>query len=188
MPGLRPLPPPAVITPTRIVELHGDECVDPLFSNDAQLVTRWPKAVRGRALFSRIVELHGDACVDPLFDELLCDTERAPVDQLPVTGVEPDIELLLSSIHVPLATTRLAGEPYGTVSAVVLAVDGHGLQFMQERSFGQSRSVRTVRRAAHVPLFWYSRISDLAAAAKDEDPIHRRYTSTTLDRHSASAR
>lgn len=122
-------------------------------TNDAQLVTPWPKAERGRALFARILATHsdGDLFVDPLFDELLADAEQAPAGQLPVTGVEPEVEQLLSSIHVPLATTRIAGAPYGTVSAVVLVTDGHGLQFMQERSFAERHRVRTLRRAAHLP-------------------------------------
>jgi uncharacterized protein with NRDE domain len=134
------------------VALNQHYCI----TNDSQLVSLWPKAVRGLALFRELVATRADddeQLANALFDKLLSDTQKYEVDQLPVTGVDPAVELALSSIHVP--ECLLAGNAYGTVSSCVLTMDSAGVRFMAERLHRRDPAVspqRIVRRAAKMKL------------------------------------
>mmetsp|Transcript_3237 Transcript_3237/g.5180 ORF Transcript_3237/g.5180 Transcript_3237/m.5180 type:complete len:508 (+) Transcript_3237:22-1545(+) len=162
-------------------------------TNAPQLECAWPKATRGLQLFASILaddaarkhQAKPDAQTDvvsanspanhtfsqqlyeQLFTQLLEDRQLvAPDDaRLPVTGVAPHIEQLLSAIHVDLQPLPLAVLPdaddalahdkqYGTVTACVAYVDAQGPCYVAERAYRHEKTpTRTIRaaRQLHTP-------------------------------------
>lgn len=91
------------------------------------LDTQWPKVARGRAGFESALS-EDDLGEDQLLD-LLADNTAALEEDLPDTGVGPDLERVLSPIFIN-------SEHYGTRSSTVLSVDTVGQVKFVERSFG----------------------------------------------------
>jgi uncharacterized protein with NRDE domain len=97
----------------------------------------WPKVIRARAAMR-----HALADRDPalrLFD-VLSDTEGAPDEELPDTGVGIELERRLAA---PLIT----GVTYGTRASTVLKVAADGAVHLEERSRDENGDVLSV--AAH---------------------------------------
>ena len=119
----------------------------------------WPKVRSGRAALATLVRnlaeapdaaLAHDNFVDPAL-ALLGDDHRYPLDQLPNTGVAPQLEHALSSIFVhigaadlPPDTTPMA-HGYGTRASTLVAVDHLGVTQLWERSFEQGRPAGPIR-------------------------------------------
>jgi uncharacterized protein with NRDE domain len=83
--------------------------------SNAALDTPWPKTVALKAaMTSALRQAKPDRLEEALFLALQ-NEERPPIDQLPHTGVSPELELALSSARV-----RIAGRNYGTRCASVL--------------------------------------------------------------------
>ena len=121
-----------------------DDAVEPGLHalSNASLDADWPKARRAqRALaqwLSAQPETPGEAAgIEPLFSAL-ADTAVAPDDELPDTGVGPEIERRLSS---PFVT----GDTYGTRCSTVVLAGSTGIELI-ERRFGPSRVVEGERR------------------------------------------
>ena len=91
----------------------------------------WPKVSRARSAMQMALVDRDPAL--RLF-ELLSDTEGAPDDQLPNTGVGIALERVLAA---PLIT----GVTYGTRTSTVLKVGADGNAFLEERTRGEDGSV-----------------------------------------------
>lgn len=95
--------------------------------SNAMLDTPWPKVERGIELLSRFAE---DVCPinpDDLFD-VLSEAEPFPEEQLPNTGVGPELEQSLSPLFI-----RMNG--YGTRCQTVILIDRDGRATFIERTF-----------------------------------------------------
>jgi len=90
----------------------------------------WPKVLRGREVMQ--AALHDEDPAPGLFN-LLSDTEGAPDERLPATGVGLDWERRLAS---PLIT----GDDYGTRASTVVTIDDRGEVFFEERTRGSDGS------------------------------------------------
>ncbi len=90
--------------------------------------TPWPKVLRTKEAFRRWCE--GDAGTDDAAAvlALLRDTERAPDEALPATGVTLERERMLSSPFI-------IGADYGTRCSTVLTIDREDNAHLVERSF-----------------------------------------------------
>lgn len=86
----------------------------------------WPKLVTARQRFS--AALSHLPKQQPFFD-ILADDEIVPDKELPDTGVPLEWERRLSAIFV-------RSPDYGTRASTVVAVNGAGTVFFEERSFG----------------------------------------------------
>jgi uncharacterized protein with NRDE domain len=90
------------------------------------LDTPWPKVVRGKRALEELV--HGGAPTPGALLDILFDTEIAPADELPETGVGTEWERVLSASFVSTPT-------YGTRASTALVVHrAAGVTFV-ERSF-----------------------------------------------------
>jgi uncharacterized protein with NRDE domain len=90
------------------------------------LDTPWPKLTRSKARFAACLAASNDG-VEPLF-ELLADRTQAEATALPVTGVTPEWERLLSSAFI-------VDSRYGTRCSTVLMIALDGSARFVERSF-----------------------------------------------------
>jgi uncharacterized protein with NRDE domain len=90
------------------------------------LDTPWPKLTRSKARFAACLAASNDG-VEPLF-ELLADRTQAEATALPVTGVTPEWERLLSSAFI-------VDSRYGTRCSTVLTIALDGSTRFVERSF-----------------------------------------------------
>lgn len=91
------------------------------------LNTKWPKVTKGTARLRAYVQENDHIKVDVLFD-ILADTEAAPEEQLPSTGVELELERQLSPLFIDMPE-------YGTRCSTVLLV-GHDRRItFVERTF-----------------------------------------------------
>lgn len=95
-------------------------------SNDS-LDTPWPKVVKGKQMLEQKVLSHSEISLASIFS-LLEDTEMAPDNQLPDTGVGIEYERVLSSIFIK-------SPQYGTRSSTVLLVDKDNQVTFAERGF-----------------------------------------------------
>lgn len=86
----------------------------------------WPKTDLAKAQLKEIIN---KTPTENNLLSILKSTDRYPLDQLPKTGVTPEMEIGLSSQLVRL------GENYGTVSATALIQEKNGLVRMKERKF-----------------------------------------------------
>ena len=92
------------------------------------LDTPWPKVERARTAFARWCGDAGHADdLAPLF-ALLRDTERAPDEALPATGVTLEWERMLSAPFI-------ASPAYGTRCSTVVTIDQDGRVHLVERNF-----------------------------------------------------
>jgi len=103
------------------------------------LETPWPKVVNAKARLAAALAAEPADGADPVGDDalvpkafaLLADRTQAATGALPLTGVSPEWERLLSPAFI-------ASPTYGTRCSTVLAVDAHdGVRFV-ERSFDAS--------------------------------------------------
>jgi uncharacterized protein with NRDE domain len=90
------------------------------------LDTPWPKLTRSKARFAACLAAFNDG-VESLF-ELLADRTQAEATALPVTGVTPEWERLLSSAFI-------VDSRYGTRCSTVLTIALDGSTRFVERSF-----------------------------------------------------
>ena len=101
------------------------------------LDTSWPKVARGKAGFESI--LAGEALDENALLDLLADRTVALEEELPDTGVGPQLERVLSPIFIN-------SENYGTRSSTVVCLDDAGSVSFVERSYGPGgRETGTVR-------------------------------------------
>jgi uncharacterized protein with NRDE domain len=103
----------------------------------------WPKVIRARSAMRDALQKEDPA---PRLFEMLSDTEGAPDEELPHTGVGIELERQLAS---PLIT----GETYGTRASTVLQIGADGAAHLEERTRAADGSVAgcgdlPVRRAA----------------------------------------
>lgn len=99
------------------------------------LDTPWPKVTRSRNRLQQLIEAGADS--DNMIDgalELLADSEPAPDAELPDTGVEHDIEKLLSA-------PKIVSPRYGTRASTVLVMNRQGEVDFVERSFAADGSI-----------------------------------------------
>jgi len=89
--------------------------------------TPWPKVVRTRQALAEIAAGTDPVNIDELF-KVLYDRTPAADDELPDTGIEPELEKALSS---PFIVTPA----YGTRASSVLTLDADGQVKFAERSF-----------------------------------------------------
>jgi uncharacterized protein with NRDE domain len=101
------------------------------------LDTPWPKVVRGREALAGLIEAGGFSFED-LF-AILADRTKAPDELLPETGVERELERLLSSIFIESAR-------YGTRSSTLLLVDNFRQATFIERTFAPRGATDTIAR------------------------------------------
>jgi uncharacterized protein with NRDE domain len=102
------------------------------------LDTHWPKVARGRAGFESILDR--DTLDENALLELLADRTAALEEELPDTGVGPDLERVLSPIFIN-------SENYGTRSSTVVSFDNADRVRFVERSYGPAG--RTMGRAEY---------------------------------------
>ncbi|GGL98180.1 NRDE family protein [Pseudomonas asuensis] len=93
--------------------------------SNADLNTPWPKLLRVRAGLERALDHPSD---EALFT-LLADTWQPDPATLPHTGVNPELEALLSSVFI-------ASENYGTRASTLLRQQADGRTLITERRFG----------------------------------------------------
>lgn len=95
------------------------------------LNTPWPKVNKGKSQLRNYVQEHDHIEIDALFD-ILSDTETAPDEQLPNTGVGLEMERQLSPLFIEMPN-------YGTRCSTILLV-GHdqSITFV-ERTFLQGK-------------------------------------------------
>ena len=94
----------------------------------------WPKVIRAR---SAMQEALGQPDPAPHLFEMLSDTEGAPDESLPSTGIGLELERQLAS---PLIT----GDEYGTRASTVLQIHSDGAAHLEERSRSEDGSVAGV--------------------------------------------
>jgi len=101
--------------------------------SNAFLDTPWPKVVRGKAIFSDILNSSHGQLEPEMFLPLLKDSQTAPEENLPSTGLEPELERKLSSIFIDAGT-------YGTRAHTIFMIDRDGDVTLYEQSLWQSPS------------------------------------------------
>ena len=91
------------------------------------LDTPWPKVERGKEELSAIVNKNNDIDPHELF-ELLRNTDLAPDEKLPDTGIGIEFERILSAVFIN-------SPDYGTRLSTVLLVDNNNKVYFEERAF-----------------------------------------------------
>ncbi|WP_251551522.1 NRDE family protein [Neobacillus muris] len=87
------------------------------------LDTEWPKVVKGKAELSKVINGSREILVDELF-KLLQNSDPAPDDRLPQTGVSLELERILSPLFIK-------SEHYGTRSSTVLLMSNQEIQYIE---------------------------------------------------------
>jgi uncharacterized protein with NRDE domain len=105
--------------------------------SNAVLNTPWPKVARGKERLQAILEAE-DIDTDALMD-LLSDTQTAPDEQLPDTGIGGEWEHLLSSIFIE-------SETYGTRASTIVLIDYEDHVTFIERVSGPDAEGQPVQR------------------------------------------
>lgn len=99
--------------------------------SNASLDTPWPKVRRGKEMFEHIIQQKAENAED-LHEELLnllSDSQTAADEELPDTGVPPEMEKKLSAMCIRM-------EEYGTRSSAVVTIDKKGNVRFTEKRFG----------------------------------------------------
>ncbi len=114
------------------------------------LDTPWPKLIRTRAGFTDLLR-QPDVQPEDLFG-LLASKQLADTPELPVTGLPPEWEKVVSSPFV-------LNERYGTRCSNVLLVERNGRTVLHERRFDsggmQTGTTRFEFKSADVPDVWF---------------------------------
>ncbi|PEN15244.1 hypothetical protein CRI94_02900 [Longibacter salinarum] len=108
--------------------------------SNAVLNTSWPKTDRARAQIRQITDpssVSGRLDPNDLL-QLLDERRRFPDDDLPETGVGPEVESILSPIFIE-------SESYGTRASTVLLIAKDGTVTFVERTFNRGTPSRTRR-------------------------------------------
>lgn len=102
--------------------------------SNALLDTPWPKllALRGR-LHTALAEQSPDLVAHLL--ATLADPNLAPEPELPSTGIDPELEKVLSAIFIVPAVRQPGGPAYGTRTSTILTVAAAGPAVFHERNF-----------------------------------------------------
>ncbi|WP_308365424.1 MULTISPECIES: NRDE family protein [unclassified Microbulbifer] len=100
----------------------------------------WPKVLKGKAGTERLLAgIHGEVDEDNFVRPalaLLRDSALAAVAELPSTGVDPALELALSSIFVQIDTRDSPSRgSYGTRASSLVAVDHRGRTQLWEQNY-----------------------------------------------------
>ena len=98
--------------------------------SNATLDTPWPKVHRGKEKFSMLLKSWTMEVGPEPFFKILRDSERAPDQYLPDTGVPLEWERLLSSIFIRDETGR-----YGTRQSTIYVVNNEFKAHYRERTF-----------------------------------------------------
>lgn len=98
------------------------------------LNSSWPKVEKGREGLKRIIERKDEPALDELFS-LLADSEQAPDERLPKTGVPLEMERMLSPLFIE-------SEGYGTRSSTVLLLSETEGKYV-ERVYGKDGTHQT---------------------------------------------
>ncbi len=96
--------------------------------SNARLDTPWPKVTQGCHALAQLLQQQTGPVATTEFLQLLDNNAPYPQDQLPDTGVGPQLERMLSPLRVELPH-------YGTVSSSILTVDRHGRVNMFEHTW-----------------------------------------------------
>ncbi|AKG74288.1 NRDE family protein [Salinicoccus halodurans] len=94
------------------------------------LDTAWPKVIKGRKKLEEITS-QKDFSAEELF-ELLKDTDTAPPQNLPDTGLSKDLETMLSPLFIET-------ENYGTRCSTVILIDKYNNVEFIERTYDRGR-------------------------------------------------
>ncbi|WP_085992875.1 NRDE family protein [Oceanobacillus senegalensis] len=98
------------------------------------LDTPWPKVVKGKQKLEEYVNQHKEINPDALF-KIISDSEKAPDDQLPDTGIGIEMERMLSPLFIQ-------SPEYGTRSSTVLLIDQSNHVQFYERTFKNGEFLR----------------------------------------------
>jgi uncharacterized protein with NRDE domain len=98
--------------------------------SNASLDSPWPKLDMGKSALAQYCQHAKDLSFEHLF-ELLSNRVVAKDEELPNTGVSPEIEKMLSSIFI-------CTPQYGTRSSTVLLIDNQQQVYWEERTFSAS--------------------------------------------------
>lgn len=101
--------------------------------SNAFLDTPWPKLSRGKTIFSDILATNPGPFDPEIFLPLLKDCHAAPDQDLPSTGLDPELEKKLSSIFIDAGT-------YGTRAHTVFTIDRKGFVTLYEQSLWHDTS------------------------------------------------
>lgn len=96
------------------------------------LNTNWPKVIRGKEGLSEIISKNEEKMVEELF-QLLKNTEQAPDQFLPATGVSLELERMLSPLFIESAD-------YGTRSSTVLLRSNDEIHYIERVYMGGKES------------------------------------------------
>ena len=91
------------------------------------LNTPWPKVVKGKKALESCLQNQNHIETERIF-EILADSERASIKELPDTGVGAEREHLLSSVFIK-------SPDYGTRSSTILTIDYDNHLWFRERTF-----------------------------------------------------
>jgi len=102
--------------------------------SNALLDTPWPKLLSVRDRLRVALDEHSPDLVPHLLD-VMADPGLAAAAALPATGIDPDLERILSAIFIVPAVRAAVGEAYGTRTSTVLTVTHAGQAHLHERNF-----------------------------------------------------
>lgn len=87
----------------------------------------WPKMSSGVFHLEQLIAKHQPLC-DISLNELMKNSQQAPSDQLPSTGIDQSLEQLLSSIFIQSPN-------YGTRATTIIKQDKQGRMIISEQSY-----------------------------------------------------
>lgn len=96
------------------------------------LDTPWPKVLKGKSGLRDLIKEYQEPKPEKLL-ALLSDTAPAPITELPDTGVDPEIESMLSSIFIKTST-------YGSRASTILWVDNKNKVNFMEITFNSQNA------------------------------------------------
>ncbi|WP_156288726.1 NRDE family protein [Oceanobacillus salinisoli] len=91
------------------------------------LNTPWPKVIKGKNMLHNYIRENNNLDVNELF-KIISDSEKAPDNDLPDTGVGLELERMLSSLFIK-------SPEYGTRSSTVLLIDKENKVTFHERTY-----------------------------------------------------
>lgn len=94
------------------------------------LNTEWPKVAKGKEMLQHVLEHADDNALIEQLLSILQNSEQAPDEQLPDTGISYEMEKLLSAMFIK-------SEDYGTRSSTVLLMSSEEIHYT-ERVFEKS--------------------------------------------------
>lgn len=95
--------------------------------SNATLNTPWPKVVKGKSMLKEYTSINEHLNTDRLF-QILADSDKAPDEELPDTGVGLELERILSPLFIRTPD-------YGTRSSTILLIDCNNQVTFVERVY-----------------------------------------------------